>query len=34
MLWNADLFSTSSIIFSGLGGLLGIWVGYKLERLV
>lgn len=31
MLWGAGEFSFSSIIFSSLGGLAGIWVGYKLS---
>ena len=31
-LWGADLFSFSSIIFSGIGGILGIWLGFKLSR--
>ncbi len=30
-LWGADLLSFSSIIFSTLGGLIGIWLGYKLS---
>ncbi len=34
MLWGAGLLSASSIIFSGLGGILGIWAGYKFGRLV
>jgi len=28
-IWNAGMFSFSGIIFSALGGFLGIWVGYK-----
>ena len=31
-LWGADLFSFSSIILSALGGLLGIYLGYRLGR--
>jgi len=30
MLWGADLTSISSIFFSMLGGLAGIWLGWKL----
>lgn len=29
-LWGAGFLSFSSIIFSAIGGLLGIWLGYKL----
>ena len=29
-LWNADLFSLSGILFSAIGGFLGIWLGYIL----
>lgn len=31
MLWGASELSFSSIIFSSLGGLAGIWVGYKMS---
>ncbi|MFA6897071.1 MAG: hypothetical protein WCQ96_02190 [Patescibacteria group bacterium] len=31
-LWGAGMFSFSSIIFSTIGGLAGVWVGYKLSR--
>ena len=31
-LWGADFFSFSSIIFSALGSLVGIWVAYKMTR--
>jgi len=31
-LWGADLFSLSSIFLSALGGILGIWLGYKASR--
>jgi hypothetical protein len=30
-LWGAGLVSFSSIIFTALGGFLGIWLGYKLS---
>lgn len=30
MLWGDSAFSMSSVIFSGLGGFAGIWLGYKL----
>jgi hypothetical protein len=29
-LWGAGPFSYSSILFSGFGGFVGIWIGYKL----
>ncbi len=29
-LWGADMFSVSSLLCSGVGALLGIWLGYKL----
>jgi hypothetical protein len=32
MLWGAGEFSFSSIILSGVGGFLGIWIGFKLSR--
>ena len=32
-LWGAGLFSMWSVLLGGIGGLLGIWVGYKLSRL-
>ena len=32
LLWGAGELSLWSIILSGLGGLLGIWVVYRLAR--
>jgi hypothetical protein len=29
VLWGADMLSISSIAFSGLGGIAGIWFGYR-----
>jgi hypothetical protein len=29
-LWNAGMFSYSSLLFSGLGALVGIWIAWKL----
>jgi hypothetical protein len=29
-LWGSDIFSFSSIFLSTLGGLAGIWIGFKL----
>ncbi len=31
VLWGAGLLSYSSILFSGIGGILGVWIGYKLS---
>jgi hypothetical protein len=28
-LWGAGLFSYSSVLLSGIGGLAGLWLGYK-----
>lgn len=30
-LWGASMFSFSSIIFTAIGGIVGIWVGLKLD---
>ena len=29
-LWGDSLFSVSSVIFTTIGGLAGIWIGFKL----
>lgn len=29
-LWGSGVFSMSSVIFSGLGSILGIYLGFKL----
>jgi hypothetical protein len=31
-LWGADIFSISSIIWSGIGAMAGIWIGYQLNH--
>ncbi len=31
-LWGAGMFSFSSIIFSSLGAILGIYVGFKMSN--
>ncbi len=31
-LWGASFLSFSSILFSGIGGLLGVWGGYQLSQ--
>ena len=30
-LWGAELFSYSSVLLSGVGGLAGLWLGYKMS---
>lgn len=32
LLWGDSSFSMSSVIFSAIGGVGGIWLGYKLGR--
>ncbi|MGH7141274.1 MAG: hypothetical protein ACREGH_01405 [Minisyncoccia bacterium] len=32
-LWGAGMFSFSGIIFSAVGAILGIWLGFKLSRM-
>ena len=29
-LWNADMLSMASLLFSACGGFLGIWIGYRI----
>ena len=31
VLWGAGLLSYSSVLFSGIGGILGVWIGYKFS---
>jgi len=31
-LWGGDTFSFSSVIFSGIGAIGGLWLGYKISR--
>lgn len=33
LLWGASMISFSSIIFTAVGGMLGIWAGFKLSRM-
>ena len=30
-LWDANLFSYSSVFLSGIGALVGLWIGYKMS---
>jgi hypothetical protein len=32
LLWGGSALSISSILLSGVGGFLGIWVGYRFGR--
>jgi len=32
VLFGAGIFSYISILFSGIGGILGIWIGLKLSN--
>jgi hypothetical protein len=32
MLWGAGVFSFSSIILSAIGGIMGIYIGFKISR--
>jgi hypothetical protein len=29
-LWGGDLVSYSGVLLSGLGGFVGLWIGYKM----
>ena len=31
-LWGAGYFSFASIIFSGLGAIVGIWIAFKINQ--
>jgi hypothetical protein len=33
-LWGAGLFSGWSVLFSTIGGLAGIYIGYKINKAV
>ena len=34
MLWGGDVLGVSSIIWSTIGGLAGIWVGFKVSKMI
>jgi hypothetical protein len=35
LLWgSASMLSMSSVLFSGLGAIFGIWVGFKLGKML
>lgn len=31
-LWGDGFMSMPSVLFTALGGILGIWIGYKISR--
>jgi predicted MFS family arabinose efflux permease len=31
-LWGASGLTLASVLFGGIGGMLGIWAGYRLSR--
>jgi hypothetical protein len=33
-IWGGDLLSMSGLFFSLVGGILGIWVGYKIGQSI
>ena len=33
LLWGGSLFSFSSVILTGVGGILGIYLGFKMSNL-
>lgn len=33
LIWGANYFSFSSILFNALGAMLGIWIGFKINLL-
>jgi len=34
LLWGSSFLSYSSVLLSGVGGLLGVWVGLKIDEYV
>jgi len=34
VLWGGSVFSMTSVFFSGIGGFLGIWAGYRLAQRI
>lgn len=32
VLWGGSVFSFTSILFGVIGGLVGIWLGYKISK--
>ena len=34
VLWGGSMFSVSGVLLSMVGGLAGIWVGYRIEQSI
>lgn len=34
LLWGETAFSFSSLIFNGIGGIFGIWLAYRIKKLM
>ena len=34
VLWGGSLFSMYSILLGAIGGIIGIWAGYKIAKLI
>ena len=34
VLWGDNPFSLSAIIFSGIGGAIGLWLGYRVDQSI
>jgi hypothetical protein len=34
LIWGGSAFSVASILWGGIGGFAGIWVGYKLANRI
>jgi hypothetical protein len=32
LLWGGDSFSMSGVLTSGVGAILGVWLGYRISR--
>ncbi len=32
LLWGDGMFSYSSVLLSGAGGFVGLWIGYKISN--
>ncbi len=33
-LWGSGMFSISTVILSGVGGVIGVWIGFKIAALI
>lgn len=34
ILWGGSMFSMSAVVLTAVGGLVGIWIGFKLAKLL